>query len=215
MTEPQPKPLNKVEVWVADHALPIFLAIAVAIIIGAAGVFWTWQKQGDTAHEVHVLEPQVTKINHAICDSGSLVDDRRARACAERIRIGLINCRRSTRCRAAYLALATFPTAPAHHHATSSPPQASSGSPGDTGGGDAHQQPSHHGHQQPGPGKGPEPPAEPSPASPPGSGGAGGGEQAPPAQTPGNGPPAESGKSGVDVEACVLEKTCVGVELGP
>jgi hypothetical protein len=203
--------------WIAEHAAPIFLVIAALIVVGAIGVFVTYQKQGNTADTVtKVLSPQVTRINRAICDQQSLGHRTRAERCAERIRVGLINCRRSTSCRAAYLALATYPppAKPARGETSPGTSEPSSGSPRDTGGGDAHQ-PSNNGHQQPAPGKGAESPAEPSPAPPAASGGSGAAEPGKPAEPPGNGPPAESGKSGVDVEVCVVEGTCVGVGLGP
>lgn len=212
----EPKPLNKVEIWVADHAVPIFLVIALAIVLGAGAVFWTWQQQGDTAEQVKVIAPQVTRIDKAICDRASLNHPARARACAERIRIGLVNCRRSSRCRAAYLALATYPpparsTAPSSTTATTTAPSSE--------GGDAVHQPSHQGHQQPGPSGGQqEGGQEPSPAPSPGASvppAPGGG---PPAETPGNGAQGGQGgssASGVGVEVCAeLVNTCVGAEVG-
>lgn len=206
------KPLNRVEVWVAEHAVPIFLTIAVAIIVGAAAVFFTWERSNGTAEKVHVLEPQVTKINRAICDRRSLGNDARARACAERIRIGLINCRRSTRCRAAYLALATFPPEPARG-ATSSP-EPSSGSPRDTGGGDAVQPPSHQGHQPPGPGKGPGSPAGAAPSPSRGPEGSGAPEPSPGGEeAAGSGKGGSNSSSGAGVEVCLLE-SCAAVEVG-
>jgi hypothetical protein len=207
--------LNRVEVWIADHALPIFAVVALAIVAGAVAitlVFIQAQKAGD---QVNVLKPQVTRVNKAICDKQSLGHPQRAERCAERIRVGLINCRRSTSCRAAYLALATYPppAKPARGATSPGSPEPSPGSSRDTGGGDA-QQPSNNGHQQPAPGKGAESPAEPSPAPPAATGGPGVAEPGKPAEAPGNGPPAESGKSGVDVEVCVVEGTCVGAEVG-
>lgn len=199
-----PKPLNKVEVWVANHAVPIFLVIAVAIVLGAGAVFYTWQKQGDTASEVHVIAPQVTKINQAICDRASLTNGVKAKRCAERIRIGLVNCRRVSRCRAAYLALATYPP----------PAKPTSTTPSSEEGG-AIQQPSSHGHQPPGPSGGQQEgsqEASPAPSAPEGGAGAGQGQE-----SPGNGAQGSQGgssSSGAGVEVCVLERTCVGVEAG-
>lgn len=209
-----PKPLNQVEVWVAEHAVPIFLGIALAIVLGAAAVFYNWQKQGDTANEVHVLAPQVTKITQAICDRASLEDDRRARACAERIRIGLVNCRQVDRCRAAYLALATYPPPSPKPTSPTSPSTAA------TPEGVMPQQPSNNGHQQPGPSGGQQ-----------GGGDQGQGEgaaQAPPPAAGGESPSEGSqggqggaqgsqggSTSGVGVEVCADHvNTCIGVEVG-
>ena len=208
--------LNRVEVWIADHALPIFGVVALAIIAGAVAIVLVFLQAEDAKDQVSVLRPQVTRVNKAICDKQSLNHAQRAERCAARIRVGLVNCRRSTSCRAAYLALATYPSSPPAKppdRAATSSPEPSPGSSRDTGGGDA-QPPSNNGHQQPGPGKGPEPAAEPSPASPAASGGSGAAEPAKPAETPGNDPPAETAKPGVDVEACVLGAACVGAEVG-
>lgn len=204
------KELNRVEVWVAEHAVPIFLVIAALIVVGAIAVFVTWEKQGNTADKVHVIAPQVTRINRAICDKRSLTHSIRAQACAERIRIGLVNCRHVARCRAAYLALATYPP-PAK---TVSPSSAA------TAGGGA-RNPSHAG-QQPGPGEQPghhqggsnhgghkKPPPEPTPAPSPA-----------PAPTPAPVPsPGNSGDTpGADkgVKACVevALSACAEVDLG-
>lgn len=131
--------LNRVEVWTAEHSGPIFLVVAALIILGAGAVFWTYQKQGDTQGQVDVLKPQVTRVVKAAatCNEKSLRDLEQAEACAERIRIGLINCRRVEPCRAALLAAITYP-----------PPAR-----GATEGGDA-QNPSTAG-QQPPPGSNP------------------------------------------------------------
>lgn len=150
---PETKKLNRFEVWVADHSAPIFLVIASLIVVGAIAVFYSYEKQGDTAEQVQVLQPEVTKINQAICDARSLKDRHRAERCAERIRVGLINCRRVERCRAALLAAITYPP-PAR---SAEPlPNLSKSAPGSgqPGGGDAVQSPSSKGHQQPGPHEG-------------------------------------------------------------
>lgn len=199
-----PKPLNKAEVWIANHAVPIFVSLAVLILVGAAAVFYTYQRQGDTANEVHVLKPQVTKINRAICDERSLRNEARARACAERIRVGLVNCRQVSRCRAAFLAVLTYPP----------PARPTSTTPSSEKGG-AIQQPSNNGHQQPGPSGGQQEgsqEASPAPSAPEGGSGAGQGQE-----SPGNGAQGSQGgesSSGVGVELCALERTCVGVEVG-
>jgi hypothetical protein len=214
-----PKPLNRLEVWVAEHSAPIFGALAVLIIIGAGLVFYTFEKSGNTQDQVNVLRPEVTTINRAICDARSLKSEKKARRCAERIRVGLVNCKRVERCRAAFLAVLTYPP-PARATAPSSTEL-------EPEGGDAVHQPSNQGHQPPGPGKGPSggnggngqgngQEAAPAP-SPGASGGEGGSEADQGQESPGNGAQGSQGgesSSGVDVELCALERTCVGVEVG-
>lgn len=214
MTNAETKPLNKVEVWVAEHAVPIFGAIALLIVIGALAVFVTYQKQNAVAERVKVLSPQVTRVNQAICDKRSLESESRARRCAARIRVGLVNCRRVDRCRAAFLAVLTYP-----------PPARSTAPSGTTlepeGGGA--QQPSNSGHQQPGPGEQPghgqgggnDHGQEASPAPSPSASGPPAAEHGPPAESPGNGAQGSQGgesSSGADVEVCALER-CVGAEV--
>jgi len=208
--------LNRAEVWIADHALPIFGAVALAIVAGAVAIFLVFLNQGAVESQVNVLKPQVTRVNKAICDKQSLDHSARAHRCAERIRVGLINCRRSSACRAAYLALATFPP-PARDHTATSPATSSepSSTAGDTGGGDAHQQPSNHGHQQPSPGEGQNPPAGAAPGASPGQEGEGAAEPSPGGNEGSGGQQGESGgSSGAGVEVCLLE-TCAGVEVEP
>lgn len=212
-----PKPLNKLEIWVAEHSAPIFVTIAVLIVIGAGVTFWIWHAQDDTQDQVNVLRPQVTRINKAVCDRRSLEREDRAAACAQRIRIGLINCRRAPRCRAALLAAITYPS-PARKSAPTT--TATTTAPSSEG---VVPQPSDNGHQQPGPGdpghdggghqsKGQGSPPAPSPGLSPAPGGSVAPEVAPPAETPGNG--AQDGStSGLDVEVCAVERTCVGVEV--
>lgn len=229
-TEPSPKPLNRFEVWASNHAAPIFGVVALLIVVGAAAVFFTYQKSGDAQSQVDTLKPQVVRVTEALCDRQSLEHPDRATRCAERIRIGLVNCRRVQSCRAAYLALATFPSRPAEtSRVTRGDTEASSpiattpshGPPADTGGGDASQPPSNHGHQHPGPTTGPteeathEPPSavSPSPAPAPSQGEspATSTETPPVAPQPAPTPPKVSAPT---VEVCVLEHTCVGVEVG-
>lgn len=206
--------LRSWELWVADHAAPIFVAVAVAIIAGAIAIFFVFLNQGEVEHQVNVLRPQVTRVNKAICDKQSLDHSQRAERCAERIRVGLVNCRHNSRCRAAFLALLTYP-----------PPAKPSSSPAATtvpsSKGVMPQQPSNHGHQQPGPGSpghhggnGQEAPPAASPGPSPAPGGSATPEASPPAETPGNG--AQGGStSGVGVEVCAeLVNTCVGAEVG-
>ncbi len=200
--------LNRVEVWIADHALPIFGAVSLAIITGAIAIVLTFLNQSAVEHKVDVLRPQVTRVNKAICDKQSLDHSQRAQRCAERIRVGLINCRRSDPCRAALFAAITY-----------SPPkrEVSLADLGGTKGGGA-QQPSHHGHQQPSPGPQPGPPTPP-PAAPPAPGNSGeapGQSGANPGQS-GAEPPGQSGAnngqaSGIGVEVCALERTCIGID---
>lgn len=241
MTEPTPKPLNRVEVWVSNRAAPIFGVLAFLICLGAVAVFLTYQQSGHAEDEVRVLAPKVAHIIK--CNQRSLVDEKRARECAARIRIGLINCRRVQSCRAAYLALATFPSRPAEAPlespateetsrrdrataepsspiATTSPgPSSDSSQPG---GGDALQPPSNHGHQQEGPAS-PGPTEEatheapsavspsPAPAPPQGE------SPATSTETPETAPqpaPTAPKASVPAVSICVFEDTCVGVEIG-
>lgn len=151
-----PKPLNDTEVWVAEHSAPIFVVLVVLILLGAGAVFWTFQKSGNAQEQVRVLRPQVTRINRAICDRRSLEDKLRAHRCAERTRVGLVNCRDYRPCRDALLAAIAGPLS--RPGATASP-----GSPSDTGGGVA-QNPSNPG-QQPGPGHQPGHPGHKPPKS--------------------------------------------------
>lgn len=210
MSNAETKPLNKLEVWVAEHAVPIFAVIAVAIVIGAAAVIYTYSEQSGIAERVKVLTPQVTRVSKAICDQESLHHLNRARSCAERIRVGLVNCRKVPRCRAAFLAIATYPP-PARSSAPSST-TATTTAPDQKGG--ATQQPSNNGHQQPGPSGGQQEgsqEASPAPSEPEGGSGA-----APGQESPGNGAQGGQGgssSSGAGVEVCALE-TCVGVEAG-
>jgi len=208
--------LNRLELWIADHAAPIFIIVAALIVAGAIGITVVFLQAREAGDQVNVLKPQVTRVNKAICDKQSLNHAQRAERCAERIRIGLINCRRSEPCRAAFLAVATSPPPPARGGRDSSSPlsstMAESTSParGDSGGGDAHQPPSNHGHQQPGPGSQPgQPEAAPAPPPSPGA------ESPSGPETPANGPqdaPGGGSASGADVEVCAV-KTCVGAEV--
>lgn len=200
--------LNRVEVWVAERAVPIFAALAVLIVIGAGAVFWNYQKQGATQRQVDVLKPQVTQIVKAAatCDAKSLHDRGQSKICAERIRIGLLNCRRVPVCRAALLAAIAGPPPArldAHPALPNRPPSSS-------GGGDAFQ-PSSHGHQPPGPAQGPSPSPSPSPAPAPVP--APSPSRVP--ESPGNGAqgsPGGGSSSGPGVEVCALER-CVGAEV--
>lgn len=212
--------VNRIELWIAEHARPIFLVLAALIVLAGAAVIVTYQKSGDTQHQVDVLKPQVTKIVRAAatCSAQTVKEKKTSNACAARLRFALVVCRRSARCRAALLAIVNYP--PPARGAT----EVSPGSAGDTGGGDALQPPSSHGHQPPGPGSQPGHQGngqgkgqEPSPAPSPGPSAPPAHEPGPPAETPGKGPPASPGggsSSGVGVEVCVLERTCVGVEAG-
>lgn len=215
----EPKPLNKLEVWISERAAPIFAVVAVLIVFGAGAFFWTYQKQSDTADRVKVIAPQVTRINKAICDERSLESEARARGCAERIRVGLVNCRRYDRCRAAFLAVLATPA-----ETTTSPPSsttATTTAPSSEGGGA--QSPSTAG-QQPGPAaggvgqgqgqeEGPKSPETPPDAEspPPGPGHPEGPERPPAAPVE---PPPAPPTSGVDVEVCIPGLTCAGVEVG-
>lgn len=216
--------LNRVEVWIADHALPIFAAVALAIIAGAVAIFFVFLQAGEAQDQVSVLRPQVTRVNKAICDRQSLDHPGRAQRCAERIRVGLVNCRHVSRCRAAFLAILTYP--PPARGATSRGIRATSTpSTGDTGGGGAQQpkgnqqpgpgsQPGHEGGQGNGHGGGHSSPAETTPGA---SQGGSGGDT--PADTGGGQGGGDSGaqggsSSGVGVEVCVPRVTCIEAEVG-
>jgi len=213
-TTESPKPLNKLEVWVAEHSAPVFAVLAVLIVLAAVAVFYTFQQSGEARDQVNVLKPQVTKVAGAICDQQSLKHTDRATRCAERIRIGLVNCKQVERCRAALLAAITYPP-PAKPGASTSPSSttAITTAPSSKGGGAF--QPSNNGHQQPGPSGGQQEggqEASPAPSGPEGGSGAGQGEE-----SPGNGAQGSQGgesSSGAGVELCVLERTCVGIEVG-
>lgn len=218
----EPKPLNRFEVWASDHAAPIFGILATLIVLGAGAVFYTYQRSSDAQDQVNVLRPRVTTINRAICDARSLESEDRARRCAERIRVGLVNCRRYDRCRAAFLAALTYP-----------PPARPEGEAA-AGGGDA-QNPSQAG-QQPGRGDDPGDQGKGAHGGDQGGSDGGGGDQGngaspEPGSAPSPGaPPPDTGssaapdqgdegtdeapsKSGVEVEACLLV-TCVEVGVG-
>ena len=204
--------LNRLEIWIADHAAPIFIVVAALIVAGAIGITVVFLQAREAGDQVNVLKPQVTRVSKAICDQESLRHPNRARSCAERIRVGLVNCRKVPRCRAAFLAIATYPP-PARSTAPSST-TAITTAPDQEGG--ATQQPSNHGHQQPGPSGGQQEgsqEASPAPSEPEGGSGAGQAQE-----SPGNGAqgsPGGSSPSGVGVEVCAeLVNTCVGAEVG-
>lgn len=204
----EPKPLNRFEVWASERAAKIFVVVAALMILCAGAFFWTYQKQSDTADAVNVLRPQVTKINQAVCDTRSLESEAKALRCAERIRVGLVNCRRYAPCRAALLAAiagsssttAIEPEGGGAQSPSTAGQQPGPGDPGHHGGSD-----NHHGDQ----GQDEEPSPSPSPAPSP----APGTEPSPVVETPGKAPEAAPA-SGVDVELCALERTCVDVEVG-
>lgn len=217
MTEPE---LNKIETWIAEHSIRIFLVIAALICVGAFFAVKAFVQSGEAAREVDVLKPQVTKIVRAAatCSAQTIKEKETSNACAARLRFALVVCRRSAQCRAALLAIVNYPpparsTAPSSTTATTTAPDSKGG---------ATQQPSNHGHQPPGPVKGPhgggdEEEAQETAPTP--SPGASGGEAAPEGgqgqESPGNS--AEGGSSsGADVEVCALER-CVGakVDLNP
>jgi hypothetical protein len=230
MTQEQ-KPLNRFEIFASDHAPRIFVVVALLIVLGAGAVLWVFQRQGDTQRQVDVLKPQVTKIVRAakVCSLDAARKSQESRDCALRLRVALVNCRQYPRCRAALLAILTYPP-PARSTSTTSPSSttATTTAPAEKGG--ATQQPSDNGHQQPGPGKGPQggnggnggddqgdgQSAAPAP-SPGASGGEGGSGAGQGQESPGNGAQGsqdDSSSSGADVEVCALERTCVGVEVG-
>lgn len=207
MTDPD---LNKIELWIAEHSIRIFLVIAALICVGAFFVVKTFVQSGEAAREVDVLKPQVTKIVRAAatCSAQTVKEKETSNACAARLRFALVVCRRSAKCRAALLAIVNYPP-PAHADAPSSTTL-----PDQEGG--ATQQPSNNGHQQPGPSGGQHheggQEASPAPSEP-----KGGSEGDQGQESPGNGAQGSQGgssSSGAGVEVCALERTCVGVEVG-
>lgn len=224
----KPVKINSFEVWVADHAVPVFVVVATAIVLGAGGFLFEFQRQGDTQHEVDVLRPKVTKIVHAasVCNAKSIKRSRALEACASRLRFALVACRAEPRCRASLLAIVNYPP-PARLDAHPALPNEA---PGQKGG--ATQTPSNHGHQHPGPAKGPSgdhhhatpapspidatPAPAPAPTpSPPAAGDTGPGNSGEHSQ--GNGPPqtppGQTKKGLVEAETC-LGEVCVEVGVG-
>lgn len=222
MKAAEPKPLNKLEVWVADHAVPIFMVTAVLILLGAGAVILTYERTGDAEHNIDILRPKVAHIIK--CNQRSLVDQKRAEECAARIRVGLINCRRVRSCRAAYLALATFPeqaASPTSSSPSSTTATTAAPASGSQPKGGAIQTPSTNGHQPGSPGspghqEGGETTESPQSSSPV--------AEAPQAESPAStpeapsapapAPPVTAKPSAPGVEVCVLEHTCLGLELG-
>lgn len=197
--------LNKTEVWIAEHSIRILLACAAVILVGAYFVVSTFLESGETAHEVDVLKPQVTKIYAAAaaCAPKTIAKEGGEARCSHLLTAALRNCRHVPECRAAFLAILTYPP----------PAKPTSTTPSGEEGG-AIQQPSNHGHQPPGPGsqpghgQEPAPTPSPAPSAPEGGAGAGQGQETPPNSAHGG------STSGADVEVCALERTCVGVEVG-
>ena len=72
MTTESPKPLNRLEVWVAEHSAPVFAVLAALIVLAAVAVFYTFQQSGEARDQVNVLKPQVVKVAGAICWRASL-----------------------------------------------------------------------------------------------------------------------------------------------
>jgi len=214
MTEPNPKPLNRLEVWIAEHSAPIFVCLALLIVLAAIAVFYTFQQAGEAKRQVDVLRPQVTRVvkGAVVCSLDASRGSQESRRCALRLRVALVNCRRYPRCREALLLAIASPTPTPGLDAPPALPTRHSSS----GGGDALLPPSNHGHQPPGPATGP-PAATPpttSPAPSPGVSGPPGNPEAPgkgPAEDkPGN--PSPGPPSGAGVEVCALER-CVGAEV--
>lgn len=193
--------LNPVEEWIAEHSIRIFVAVAVAMLVCGGFIFYSLDKQGSTQGQVNALKPQVTQVVHeaAICNSKVLYNRRASSDCARRIHIGLTNCRRHPRCRAAFLALLTYPP-PARPGGVMPHSPSTAGqqpTPGSHPGGHAGGHPKHSAPAKKPPKKHEVPaPAPPPPAAP----------AAPPASPP---PPSEPGHSGEHPGAGKGVKTCV------
>jgi hypothetical protein len=188
MTEQSPKPLNRIEVWIAEHSAPIFVTLALLIVLAAIAVFYTFQQAGDAKRQIDVLRPQVTRVinNAVVCSLDAPRGSQESRKCAMRLRVALINCRQFPLCREALL-LASKPPPPRIDAPPALPSKGSSSE-----GGDAFQPPSNNGHQPPGPATGPPPSPAPSPLPAPGQ--------------------SEKAPSGAGVEVCALSK-CVDAEV--
>lgn len=101
--------LSHTEEWIAEHSIGIFAVVAILMVLGTYFGLRLLGAQERVQRDVNVLKPQVTRVSRAICDEQSLNHKGRAARCAARIRVGLVNCRRVERCRAALLAALTYP----------------------------------------------------------------------------------------------------------
>jgi hypothetical protein len=214
----KPVKINHFEVWVADHAVPVFAVVSVLMVLGAGAFLIVYHQAGEAQREVDILKPQVTKIVRAasVCDTKTIKELKGARACSGRLRFALTACRHDPQCRAAILAIVNYPS-PARGEGKEVVPQSPSSAGQQPGPGT---QPGHQGHGGKPPKKPPKSPAPspvpetPAPIAP---------QPAPPVDTApgnsdehsqGNGPPHTppgQEKKGVEVDACV---TTLCVEVG-
>lgn len=106
--------LNRIEVWILEHSIRLFLAIAVAILLAAGAFLYLVDRQGSAEAQIEVLRPEVTKVFHAaiLCEPRSLHHARESRSCARQLEIAFLNCRLYPSCRAILLAAVLTPGTP-------------------------------------------------------------------------------------------------------
>lgn len=173
----------------------------------------------DSRRDISRTTTRVTRINRAICDQSALSHPERARRCAQRIRIGLINCRVHPACRAAFLANLRPPEMASTKGvmqqnpspAGQQPPPAQAGGKG--GGG--HHHATHHPKSSPTPIPQPTTPTSPAPDEPGNSNESPGHTGENPGQSDDE-PPGQSGanhgNAGLDTELCTILTGCVGIQ---
>jgi hypothetical protein len=191
-----PDKLNPAEQWIAEHSIRIFIAVAAVMVVGALVTLKLVIEQGETQKQVDVLRPQVTRTIHAasVCNARALEREDASKACAQRLRIALVNCRSHPSCRAAFLAL-NYPL-PARRGVVPPNPSPTGSQPAPPPGG------AHHGGHSPRQKQSPkssQPPAQAEPAPPPTD------------TTPGNSP-----ENGHGLKACVdlVVSGCVKADVG-
>lgn len=94
--------------WIAKHSLKIFGVVAVCLIAAGTLAGFLLYEGERSAQRLDVLEPKVTKII-TLCEPGPAISREKAQDCSEHFRVGLTICRHFQPCRAAFLALATYP----------------------------------------------------------------------------------------------------------
>lgn len=130
--------LSRIEIWIAEHSIRIFLTIAALMIAGAFLLYHNLSLETATRERVNVLQPQVTQVVRAanICAGETALRKRLpSRRCAGRLRIALLNCRTHPSCRAALLAALQPPVTPKgvmRQHPSKTGQQPAPGQPGAT-----------------------------------------------------------------------------------